>query len=51
MIQGVGKGGEKGHEGEINDEGQVNKHKRVDEEGVFAFCGPFFAEKEEVDDG
>lgn len=51
VADGVGEGSEEGHEGEIEDEGEINKHKRIDEEGVFAFCGPFFAAKEKIDGG
>lgn len=51
MVEGVREGGEDGHEGEINDEGEIDMHNRINEEDVFAFCGPFFAKKEEVDGG
>lgn len=43
-VEGMWESGEKGHEGEVNDEGQINIHNCIDEEDVFAFFGPFFAE-------
>lgn len=48
MVNGVREGSEEGHKSKIYDEREVNKHKRVDEENIFAFFSPFFAKEEKV---
>lgn len=49
VVEGVRESGEEGHEGEIDDKREINKHDCVDEEDIFAFFSPFFAEEEKVE--